>query len=77
MNFKMVFMLDMALIELNPCGTAFSAGDGYRRVNLLNISRTFIGWTNNIGYGSNGQKVVQLSTTMPEKPPAIHSSSSS
>jgi hypothetical protein len=58
MNFKMVFTPDMALIALNLCATAFSDGDDCRRVNLLNISRTVIGWTNNTGYGSNGQKVV-------------------
>ena len=57
MNFKMVFTPDMALIALNLCATAFSDGDDCRRVNLLNISRTVIGWTNNTGCGSKGKKL--------------------
>jgi hypothetical protein len=38
----------------------------------IKFFRTVIGWTSNTGCGSNGQKVVQLYTTTPEKPPAIH-----
>ena len=75
MNLKAGFVPDIAFMELNPCATVFAYG--YGRVNLLNIFKTVIGWTNNTGCGSNGQKVVQLSTATPEKPPAIHSSSSS